>query len=142
MKPNLTLNTDSRASYLAFVAEWKSSYKALSEAIRKLKTPKSLLAQRGYVETGDVVKDMAAKCKLINEVSNEGFVVVKAIWEALPKLGPLPDHCREGEMARRPDYSYGDTKLIANYMLALRKRGKVLANEAYQKSLQEQPVAA
>lgn len=141
MKPNLTLNVESSTSYKSFVASWKSSYKDLGEAIRKLKTPKSLVSKR-YVETGDPEKDAAAIRRVKNDLCVESFAVVKLIWEALPELGPLPDHCRADMLAYRPDYSYSDTRMLANYMLAIRKHGKVLAQAAYEKATRDQSVAA
>ncbi len=137
----MKLDTTSRASYLLFVTEWKANYKALSTAIRQLK-PAAAAYVHWNVELNDEInrrhqnKDAIQKAKDERQKASVECAAaqteIERIRKLVPDAGTLNDHCRpDTVIVKLRDYS--QPKDVANYMMALRKEGKRLAQIAWQR---------
>lgn len=141
----MKLNITDRTSYLLFVSDWKAAYKKLSASTRQynlaLKTQSrtnQAIGRLYFMERfGNKSVDQQEIKKLEDErhaanlSASTAYQEVTRIQKLLPNHGDLAHHCRAGELSRYP--AYGGFPEIANYMLALRKEGKRLAQIAWKK---------
>lgn len=110
----LTFNT--RDEYLVWVKQWKEDYKNLSNAIRNNR----LVWKRDLAQQEEKIARLNEKLTKAPDVPEEFYTT---------GIASLNNQLFADTGFR----SYSDWKIIAIYLLVLRKAGKIRANECYNK---------